>query len=979
MDNILENKHITAFFDASRENLEPWLQQFKKICKTTQRSNPVLLFGFDIYEDLMQEGGGLKNLEKTLAALSNQSFLHRAKQLKQFVAKDGFAENQTKIHALITEIAEQHQDDFKGFCTSLEKIYYGLVLTGHPTFAQTQETQALLSQIVAGEDATGQPLKLGEVKAALEKLSGKTHIPAPDIDLQTEYEWAERIAGTCRQALYEIYEIAFQVAQKYFPDQWRHLMPALINIASWVGYDTDGRNDIGWRTPFQNRLQSSIAQIDYYIESLTHIIKSLKPQDAQTAILQEILTILQKEHRARLAELDILQTGELKLFSQKIISRTDRLKNAKNLAARLQQAAGKITDGEIAKKLLILSAEMNNYGLVTAHCHLRLNSVQLHNALWQILGLQGEAEEYTTWRRYIRKLDSLFDSIKPVTINFGVVDVETMNARRLMMTASLMLNYIDDEVPIRFLIAECENPFTILCVLYLAKLFGIEEKLTISPLFETPIGLEKGSDIIKHLLHNQHYRAWLDKVGVLPIEVGYSDAGRFSGQITAALAIERMHIQLLNLMAQHDVKASLIMFNTHGESLGRGGYGKDFSGRLDYLLSARAREIAQKNAVHIIHETSFQGSDGYALLGTRNMAGAIIGQALAHNIQAAAKNTDPFYTETDSALTFFHRIKRFNENLFKMSEYANLLKMGHDTLIYKTGSRKRKRQHEVSYGVNSNHPSQIRAIPHNTMLQQMGWFANSLGGLGIAIIENKEWYWEMLKSSARMRQLMTVVWLARLYSSHDAFYAYSDLYNPDLWLRQAHIFGGQVEGNHRMQDRVTEFCRIADFFSKDDNYAQLAKGVRILGNDSIDLGISLMRSEKIWSEISMPLRSHSVHSYLILIHSIRLALQMMCYTLAVRIPRFSPFADVTHERVVRYIFDFEIPEALEMLEKIFPKKQQGTDFSDYGNQPSYLKNELGMKEGYQHLYDDIFTPLAKIHDLLRQTGGIISNFVSAHG
>ena len=93
MDDILENKQITAFFDASRENLEPWLQQFKQICKTTQRSNPVLLFGFDIYEDLMKDDGGLKNLEKTLAALSNQSFLHRAKQLKQFVAKDGFAEN----------------------------------------------------------------------------------------------------------------------------------------------------------------------------------------------------------------------------------------------------------------------------------------------------------------------------------------------------------------------------------------------------------------------------------------------------------------------------------------------------------------------------------------------------------------------------------------------------------------------------------------------------------------------------------------------------------------------------------------------------------------------------------------------------------------------------------------------------------------------------------------------------------------------
>jgi hypothetical protein len=55
-----------------------------------------------------------------------------------------------------------------------------------------------------------------------------------------------------------------------------------------------------------------------------------------------------------------------------------------------------------------------------------------------------------------------------------------------------ILHHIDADTPIRMLVAECEQPTTVLAALYFAKLFGIEDKVDVSPLFETETALEHG-------------------------------------------------------------------------------------------------------------------------------------------------------------------------------------------------------------------------------------------------------------------------------------------------------------------------------------------------------------------------------------------------------------------------------------------------------------------------------------------------------
>ena len=78
------------------------------------------------------------------------------------------------------------------------------------------------------------------------------------------------------------------------------------------------------------------------------------------------------------------------------------------------------------------------------------------------------------------------------------------------MVIAQMLKYLDDDEPVRFLIAETESAFTLVTALYFARLFGVEHKIDISPLFETRKALEHGPQIIAEALDTEAYRAYVE-------------------------------------------------------------------------------------------------------------------------------------------------------------------------------------------------------------------------------------------------------------------------------------------------------------------------------------------------------------------------------------------------------------------------------------------------------------------------------------
>ena len=166
----------------------------------------------------------------------------------------------------------------------------------------------------------------------------------------------------------------------------------------------------------------------------------------------------------------------------------------------------------------------SSHGLALAHTHTRLNAAQIHNVVRQRLGIADPPEDRSHRRALLAAINAALDAVQPVPVDFGALIVEQASAARLMMTVAQIVKHIDGSVPVRFLIAETETGYTLLAALWLARLFGVERHIEISPLFETAEALEQGATVLEEALRSPHYRAYLQATGRLALQFGYSDS-----------------------------------------------------------------------------------------------------------------------------------------------------------------------------------------------------------------------------------------------------------------------------------------------------------------------------------------------------------------------------------------------------------------------------------------------------------------------
>ena len=76
---------------------------------------------------------------------------------------------------------------------------------------------------------------------------------------------------------------------------------------------------------------------------------------------------------------------------------------------------------------------------------------------------------------------------------------------------------------------------------------------------------------------------------------------------------------------------------------------------------------------------------------------------------------------------------------------------------------------------------QIRAIPHNAILQQLGYPVNVIAGIGSAAEGNYEELAALLTDSPRGRQMMRLVRAADALASVKTVAAYGELFNSAYW------------------------------------------------------------------------------------------------------------------------------------------------------------------------------------------------------
>lgn len=918
------------------------LRELHRRTAETPLFNPVFQLSHDLSRELENGRNSLDEIAAMVAELECEALKSRARRLHRLLAPVGEAENLAVLETLLPD-----EDGFEEFRTRWERPLLHAVFTAHPTFLLSPAQADSVAAAAASPDG---------VDDAVCAVPGGVE---PPITLAFEHAEVAHAIGEAAAARDCMARALLDHARRRWPKRWLDFRPMPFRFATWVGYDMDGRTDISWTTSISFRLEEKALRLSRYREMLA-AIDADHPLGAALAGAEAYAREMAEAFAAPLTDPEALSAAANRLTAD----HPDKLLSLAPLIAALERDAAQ-SDDDRALALATLAAAMRADGLGLGWIHFRVNSSQLLNALRRRIDPEGTLDLAS--KSALSRLRELLAEVKPLRVNFAALALETSTAMRQFLAMAQILHHIDADAPIRMLIAECEQPQTVLAALYFAKMFGIEGKVDVSPLFETETALEHGGRFLNALLAEPAYREYARLRGRVAIQTGFSDAGRFIGQIPAALAIERLQGRLVQAMKANGLTdVAALVFDTHGESMGRGAHPSGFMDRLTWPLSRWARSRFARAGIALEPEASFQGGDGYLFFRNRALALATLTRIAEVEVALAGVNgDDPFYDRTDLSLDFYRSIRRIQREHLESATYSRAVTAFGLGLLKTTGSRVSRRQSDIASD-RSMSLRQIRAIPHNAILQQLGYPVNVIAGAGTAAGEETEAIAELLGASERGRQLVRLLRAANDIASIKTVATYGELFNSAYWASRPY---------RGTENQLEPAClSLAEHLTKDDRtgvFRRLASRLRV---DWLKLhrllalvpGGSGARDEK----------GDEDRRVIGLLQALRLSLLMHMFLRAVEVPPFSRANDVSREDVLEMVLSLRVEDALAQLRRAYPLANphlsdftvdEPTDYPDHG------------AEDYGAIRARFIDPIDRAHALNLRIAVAIANYFGAHG
>ncbi|WP_234024898.1 phosphoenolpyruvate carboxylase [Tsuneonella amylolytica] len=911
------------------------LQEHHRRTAETPLFNPVFQLSLDLSRALEAGDLELADFERMIAELECAGLASRAARLRCLV------EPSSAEAALSATVAEEA--DFDAFAARWSRPQLHAVFTAHPTFLLSPAQSAAVDRAAVSGD---------------EEVACVVASERPAVTLDYEHDRAMEAIAHAQDARDRIVGAVLARAQAEWPDRWRELAPMPFRFATWVGYDMDGRTDIGWHTSVGFRLSEKAERLSRYADTLEGI-------DAGHDLVATLRSAA-GEAGARAGDFsgDMSDPAVLAAAANRLTAdHPDKLLSLAPLINRLDGAAAE-ADGDTAVALRTLAAAMRADGLGMGGIHFRVNASQLHNAIRRRLP-DGSSIDIAS-RGAVATLREMVADVRPLRANFAALALESSTAIRQFLAMAQILNHVDADAPIRMLIAECEQPSTVLAALYFAKLFGIADKVDVSPLFETENALEHGGRLLDALLAERTYQDYARTRGRVAIQTGFSDAGRFVGQVPASLAIERLQGRMAAAMTANGLTdVAALVFDTHGEGMGRGAHPSSLKDRLEWPLSPWARRKFARAGIALEPEASFQGGDGYMFFGSPKFALATLVRIAELRPATAdlAAPTDPFYRRTDLSLDFYRAIKDHQQDHLASKTYARAITAFGLGMLVETGSRKSRRQSDISADREMS-LRQIRAIPHNAILQQLGYPVNIIAGIGSAADGNLDDMAALLRDSARGRQIVRLVRASNRLASIKTVAAYGELFNSAFWASRTY---------RGTEDHLAAQCAtLAEYLTKDDRNGVFRRLVSRLRVDALKLHrlLDMLPEEEAFEGREQVRREIGV------LQALRLALLQHMFLKAVGIPAFARANDVSRTDVLEMVFTLRIDDALAQLRRAYPAQlARPGDFAvdeaaDYPN---------GGGEGYAAIHRGYIDPIEDAYALSLRISVAVANLFGAHG
>jgi phosphoenolpyruvate carboxylase len=248
--------------------------------------------------------------------------------------------------------------------------------------------------------------------------------------------------------------------------------------------------------------------------------------------------------------------------------------------------------------------------------------------------------------------------------------------------------------------------------------------------------------------------------------------------------------------------------------------------------------------------------------------------------------------------------------------------------------------------------TELRAIPNNARLMQLGTLANVVFGIGRAAAKDRETFRAMREGSPRFSRALKLVLTANELGDLSATRAYVDTVDPGMWLARAR----KSDGKLRDLRETAENLRLHD---------RLARVLREFEADALLLG-----------ECLGPAPETPRRRRVILLHALRAALIQRVCALAMRVPDFSPQHGTSLSQIRERLMRLDIPATVKLLTEIFPQRGDGMAAEDFGEAASWRPDEA-LSYGVEH--ENLFRPLLELHGLILTISSALSHECGACG
>ena len=532
---------------------------------------------------------------------------HRIRRRRQYEASPEAPPQRASLRSALARLKREGLGS-KDLERMLEGLNLSLVLTAHPT--ETQRRSIRRKHLGIGEilgSLEVQNLTPRERKKAEERLAEEITVLWQTDELRVE---RPKVEDEIRRTLLffekplisstlDVYRDLEDEFARQFPEKSLTL-GRVLEFGSWVGGDQDGNPFVRPETLGTALDLHRDLILNRHLDSALSLAEHLSQSVRLAAISEEL------EHSIERYEWLLPDTArEFRSQERDEPYRRKMLLVAARLRRTLEDPKSPATYGsaaELKEDLLVMRRsllrhggervaegglrdfirQVDVFGFHLARLDVRQESSRVARAVAELLSREEPGEDYLSLDEAgkVELLQRLL--VKPLGEASSSPEGLSDESRDVLETFDQIRRAEDGtESPVEaFILSMARGASDVLAVQFLARRVGLlevddegrcmENRLNVSPLFETVDDLEEAPDVLRRLLGDPFYRSALEKREDLQeIMLGYSDSGKDAGYVASNWALYKAQRALSAVAREHGVK--LRLFHGRGGTVGRGG------------------------------------------------------------------------------------------------------------------------------------------------------------------------------------------------------------------------------------------------------------------------------------------------------------------------------------------------------------------------------------------------------------------------